>query len=344
MTSTLFSCSIARSLLLLLLCLGGLLDLVEHDIAIAAEPVRERHQLLPLGLIHAHPATTLMICGYHGERWQEATQSKILDALETLLNLLAGYGQAVLLDSEPDSLYHQSRNEHTPIVVHPADIVRYFLVFRLIHLDNVLDHWEVPPYTGKLHAQIALGRVPSGGPHVFLAGPPYQADHLVEGETVFLELFNRHGRGIAKEVSHNPIGPHTTCDIEHLRGHLNAGCWHRKVPALIAFHLADTTKDRQGLTSCRVIVKEIGDLRALLGAMVLQKLHRRTHLRPVRCGHGKDIGIALTVGGIGPPETRGQTRNFILHMARCQSIHNRCAVIEQHYRPITFQAFVRFHT
>src|SRR5215471_13716649 len=169
MTSTLFSCSIVRSLLLLLLCLGSLLDLVEHDIAIAAQPVRYWHELLLLGLVHAHPAATLMVCGYHGERWQEATQSKILDALETLLDLLAGYGQAVLLDGESDSLHHQGRDEHTPIVVHPADIFRHFLILCLIHLDNVLDHRKVPAHTGKLHAQIALRCVPPGSPHVFLA-------------------------------------------------------------------------------------------------------------------------------------------------------------------------------
>src|SRR5215471_13928601 len=343
MTSTLFSCSIARSLLLLLLCLGGLLDLVEHDIAIAAEPVRERHQLLPFGLVHAHPATTLMVCGYHSERWQETTQSKILDALETLLDLLAGYGQAVLLDSEPDSLYHQSCNEHPTVVVHPADIFRYFLVLRLIHLDNVLDHWEVPPYTGKLHTQIALCRVPSGGLHVFLASPPYQADHLVEGETVFLELFNRYRRGIAKEMSHHPIGPHTACDIEHLRGHLNAGCWHGKVPTFIALHLADAIKDGQGLTSCWIIVEEIGDLGALLRApFVLEILHRRTHLRPVGSGHREDVGIAFAIRGIGPAKTWGQTWDLVFHMARRQGIDNWCAVIEQRYRPVTFQAFVRF--
>jgi len=76
--STLVSGSIARSLGLFLLCLGGLLDLLKHEIAVAAEPVRDRYELLPLGLIEAHPATALVIlrrngflcCSCTAERWR----------------------------------------------------------------------------------------------------------------------------------------------------------------------------------------------------------------------------------------------------------------------------------
>ena len=200
------------------------------------------------------------------------------------------------------------------------------------------------PDTGKLHAQIALRRVPASGLHVFLASAPHQAEHLVKWKAVLLEFFNGHGWRIAKEVPHDPIGPHAARDIEHLGGHLDAGRWHGKVAALIAFHLADAIEDGQGLTSCRVIVEEIGDLGALLRApFVLEILHRRTHLRPVGSGHREDIGIALTIRGIGPPEAWGQPWDFVLHMTWRQGIDNRCAVIQHRYSPLAFQAFVCFH-
>src|SRR5262249_27603175 len=157
----------------------------------------------------------------------------------TLLDLLTRDGQPFLLDGEPDALCEQGCNKDPTVVVHPADILWHFLVLRLVHLDNVLDHWKVPPHTGKLHAQIALGGVPSGGFHVFLASAPHQAEHLVEWETVLLEFLNGHGWGIAKEMPHDPIGPHAARDIEHLRGHLDTRCWYRKVTALVALHLAD---------------------------------------------------------------------------------------------------------
>src|SRR5438876_3154732 len=46
----------------------------------------------------------------------------------------------------------------------------------------------------------------------------------------------------------------------------------------------------------------------------LEILHRRTHLRPVGSGHREDIGIELTIRGIGSPEAWGQSRDFVLHM------------------------------
>src|SRR5215831_1463592 len=159
-----------------------------------------------------------------------------------------------MLDGEPDTLREQGGNQDAPVVVHPADIFWHFLVLRLVHLDNVLDHWEVPTDTGKLHAQIALGSVPAGGLHVFLASPPHQAEYLVKWEAVLLEFLNGHGGGIAKEVPHDPVSPHTARDVEHLRGHLDPGCRHGKLPALIALHLADALEDRQGFLPSRVIV------------------------------------------------------------------------------------------
>src|SRR5438132_6087630 len=103
MTSTLLSCSITCSLLLLLFCLGGLLDLFQHDLTVAAQPIRHRHELLPLGLVDAHPATTLMILRCDRQGWQETTQGKILHMFVALLDLLTGHGQAFLGDSAADA-------------------------------------------------------------------------------------------------------------------------------------------------------------------------------------------------------------------------------------------------
>src|SRR4029453_11593245 len=169
-------------------------------------------------------------------------------------------------------------------------------------------------------------------------------EHLVKWKAIFLEFFNGHGWRITEEVPHDPIGSHTARDIEDLGGHLNARRWHGKVAALIAFHLADAIKYGQGLTPCRVIVEEIGNLGALLRTpFVLEILHRCTHLRPVGSGHREDIGIALTIRGIGPPEAWGEPWEFVLHMPWRQGIDNRCTVIQQRYSPLAFQTFVCFH-
>ena len=144
-------------------------------------------------------------------------------------------------------------------------------------------------------------------------------------------------------MPHDPIGPHATRDVEHLRSHLDPGRWHGKVPALIALQLADAIEDGQGLTPCRVIVEEIGNLRALLRApCVLQVLHRRADLRPVGSGYREDIGIACTVGGIGSTEPWGQPWDFVLHMTWRQGIDNRCAVIEHGDGSVALQTFVGF--
>ncbi len=47
--------------LFLLFCLASLLDLVEHEVTIATEPVCHRHELLPRSLIDPHPAAAFMI-------------------------------------------------------------------------------------------------------------------------------------------------------------------------------------------------------------------------------------------------------------------------------------------
>src|SRR5215468_9993170 len=99
----------ARSLLLLLLCLGSLLHLLQHDLAVAAEPVRKRHELLPLGLVESHPAATLVILRRDRQR-RETTQGEILNMLETFLDLLTGHGQTFLFDGEPDALCEQGGN------------------------------------------------------------------------------------------------------------------------------------------------------------------------------------------------------------------------------------------
>src|SRR6266700_1009569 len=159
--------------------------------------------------------------------------------LVALLHLFTGHGWAFLFDGESDALDHQGRREHPKVVIHAANIFRYFLVLRLIHRENVLKHWKVPAHASQVDAQIALRRVPPRDLHVFLACPRKQADHPMEWEAVLLEFSNRHGWGVAKEMPHDPIGPHATRDVEHLGRHLYPGRWHRKVPALITLQRAD---------------------------------------------------------------------------------------------------------
>src|SRR5215471_689178 len=261
-----------------------------------------------------------------------------------LLDLLTGHRQAFLYDGEPDALHHERSNEDTPVVGHPADIFRHLLVFCLIHCDHALDHRKVPAHPGKVHAQIALRRVPPRGLHAFFSCPRRKADHAVEWEAVLLEFLHRNGWGIAKEMPHDPIGSHATRDVEHLRSHLDPGRWHSKVAALIALQLADAIKDGQGLPPSRVIVEEIGNLRALFRASrVLQVLHRRADLRPVRGSYREDIGITCTVSGIGSTEPRGQPWDFVFHMTWRQGIDNRCAVIEHGDGSVALQTFVGFN-
>src|SRR5712691_1979559 len=60
------------TLLLLRLGLGGLLDLVQHDLTVATEPRRHRHKLRPLGLVEPHPAAPFVIL--RGQReWRQQT-------------------------------------------------------------------------------------------------------------------------------------------------------------------------------------------------------------------------------------------------------------------------------
>src|SRR6516164_3425086 len=139
--------------LLLRLGLDGLRDLIEDEVAITAEPVRHRYELLPLGLVEPHPAAALMIHRRDREGGQEPTQGEILDALIALLHLLPSHGQTCMLDGEPDALDHQRGNEDAPVVVHPTNIVRYILMRRLVHLKDLPEHRKVPPHPGKLQAQ-----------------------------------------------------------------------------------------------------------------------------------------------------------------------------------------------
>src|SRR5512145_2815197 len=98
-----------------------------------------------------------MVVPGHCEWWQEATQRKILEALKALLHLLAGYRQPLMFNGQANTLHHQGTDEYPAIVIHPADIFRHFLVFCLVHFDNVLDDWKIPAHASKLHAEIALG-------------------------------------------------------------------------------------------------------------------------------------------------------------------------------------------
>src|SRR5215471_655567 len=75
---------------------------------------------------------------------------------------------------------------------------------------------------------------------------------------------------------------------------------------------------------------------------VLEILHRRTDLRPVRGGHGEDIGIALTIRGIGPAKAWRQPGDFVRQMPWRQGVDHRCAVIEHRDRPVALEAFVGF--
>src|SRR5215510_10765634 len=118
--------------LLLLLGLAGLLDLLEHEVAIATEPVRHRHELLPVGLVEPHPAAPFVILRRQREGRQQPAQREGLDPLVAPLYLLACDGQALLLDGQPNAFHHQGRNGDTRVVVGPADIFRHALLLRLI--------------------------------------------------------------------------------------------------------------------------------------------------------------------------------------------------------------------
>src|SRR5207247_10766225 len=86
--------------------------------------------------------------------------------------------------------------------------------------------------------------------------------------------------------------------------HLHAGRWHGEGLELEAFLDREVFEDRDRLTARRVVVEEEADLLALEGAaeLVLDELHGRSGLRPVRRGDRKDVWVSAAVGGGGLSE------------------------------------------
>src|SRR5207245_11053092 len=85
----------------------------------------------------------------------------------------------------------------------------------------------------------------------------------------------------------------------HLSAELHAGRWHGEGLELEAFLDREVFEDRDRLTARRVVVEEEADLLALEAAaeLVLDELHGRSGLRPVRRGDRKDVWVPAAVGG-----------------------------------------------
>src|ERR1700737_4859999 len=71
--------------------LFGLGNSLGDDLRVAAEPLGLLDELAALDLEDLHPAAAFVVRRGHLERWHQAAEAEIVDLLEALLHILAGW-------------------------------------------------------------------------------------------------------------------------------------------------------------------------------------------------------------------------------------------------------------
>src|SRR5215467_3753894 len=140
----------------LLRCLQRMLD----DVAISTEPVRLLDKLAALDLEDLYPAAAFVVSRGDLQRRHEATQGKIADLLEAVLDISSGRRLAAAgFQRITDALDMDRGLQETTVVIDRVLVhqIDRFLAGFFVHRLDLLADRVVVAGSGELHGVIAFG-------------------------------------------------------------------------------------------------------------------------------------------------------------------------------------------
>ena len=140
------------------------------------------------------------------------------------------------------------------------------------------------------------------------------------------------------------VGAVALGDVEHLGAHLDTGRRHGERLELEPLLGREVLEDPDGFAAGRVVEEEVSELLALEPAeLLLDEVHRRRALRPVRRGDREDVRVAHAVGRRGGAEARRRPGDAVLGELLRQRVDVRRAVNADHHGAFLLVPLVRLH-
>src|SRR5215471_5785271 len=201
------------------------IDLFEHRLPVAVEPVSDRYDLAAACLKDSDQAAPFVILCSHLQRRGDALQARnAIDKLKALLHLLARQRPAEFLEGEPGGLNRHRDPQNAPVVTGRTlhHLLGGFFPLVLIHLDDVAVYRVIGPHTMDLDAIVALSHVPASGAHIVLSGAPRERDHPSEREAQTFEFLHRDSWGFRPHLGDHPVRPIAPHNVEDLGAHLQS--------------------------------------------------------------------------------------------------------------------------